>query len=239
MPINVQSGDGEMLDGIWLEIAGSGPPVLLTHGFGDDASTWDALFSRLSQRYTVMRWDLPGHRKSVGYSRNPRDYEREKIGEIIECLIAKLREFASEGNVQMIGHSLGGYLSLYKAVREPHSVGGLVLIASGPGFKREKARTKWNSMTDKAAGIFGLESYVAPLCRQKDSLIIDNLGRLDMPILQICGSLDAHYSRGMKVIEQSAPLAQSCIIEDAKHHVHVSHHEEVANSILDFFAGVS
>ena len=239
MPINVQSGDGEMLDGIWLEIAGSGPPVILTHGFGDDASTWDALFSRLCQRYTVMRWDLPGHRKSVDYSRNPRDYEREKVGEIIDCLIARLRESALECNVRMIGHSLGGYLSLYKAVREPHSVDGLVLIASGPGFKRERARTKWNSMTDKAAGTFGLASYVAPLCRQEDSLIIDNLTRLDMPVLQVCGSLDAHYSKGMKVIEQSARVAQTCIIDDAKHHVHVSHHQEVANNILDFFTGVS
>ena len=235
----VQSGDGEMYDGIWLEIAGSGPPVLLTHGFGDDASTWDALFRRLSQRYTVMRWDLPGHRKSVGYSRDPRDYEREKVGEIFECLLVRLRESALECKVHLVGHSLGGYLSLHRAVREPHSVRGLVLIASGPGFKREKARAKWNSMTDKAASIFGLESYVAPLCRQKDSLIIDSLGQLHMPILQICGSLDTHYSGGMKVIEQSASLVKTCIVDDAKHHVHVSHYEEVANNILDFFTGVS
>ena len=234
----VHSGDGEMFDGIWLQIAGAGPPVLLTHGFGDDASTWDALFRCLSQRYTVMRWDLPGHRKSVGYSRNPRDYEREKVGEIFDYLLVRLRESALEYNVHLVGHSLGGYLSLYRAVREPHSVRSLVLIASGPGFRREKARTKWNSMTDKAANIFGLESYVAPLCRQKDSLILDSLGRLHMPILQICGSLDTHYSEGMKVIEQSAPLVKTYIADNAKHHVHVSHYEEVANNILGFFTGV-
>ena len=51
----------------------------------------------------------------------------------------------------LVGHSLGGYLSLAQAILEPGSVSGLVLVAAGPGFRSDKSRDQWNASIDPIA----------------------------------------------------------------------------------------
>src|SRR3546814_11233808 len=46
-----------------LTVQGAGPPVVLTHGFADDAATFDRLVPALT-RHRLARWDLPGHGSS-------------------------------------------------------------------------------------------------------------------------------------------------------------------------------
>ena len=50
---------------IYVEEAGSGPAVVLTHGFGGSCRTWDAQFALLEPRYRTLRWDLLGHGQSA------------------------------------------------------------------------------------------------------------------------------------------------------------------------------
>lgn len=207
--------------------------MLLLHGFGDDLHTWDELVDEWDETVFVARPDLPGHGGSVNFGTEPADHTRDVALGLIENLVAGLAAQAGSDQVVLVGHSLGGYLAMCHALRNPQTVAGLGLIATGPGFGREEARAKWNAMIDKATARFGLAPQVAPLCRQDDALVLDSLAELAMPIVQLVGSSDTHYFAGMEVVEARAAQATSVYVPGGRHHVHRTHTAEVAEALRD------
>ena len=213
--------------------------MVLTHGFGDDATTWDAVFADLTRDHTVLRWDLPGHHRSAGYSTDPADHLRDPARSMLSALIAETVQAAgTQGDAPgrwlpvLVGHSFGGYLSMCHAIGDA-PIAGLVLVATGPGFRKPEAQARWNAMTEKAAEGFGLAPEVAPLCRQDDALVLDHLDHLDMPVRQIVGSRDRHYDDGIALLDRRLPDATSVRVEGARHHVHVSHPGPVVDAVRE------
>src|SRR5918912_3351396 len=51
---------------LFYEVAGAGPPVVLMHAGGTDATIWDAHVAPLAERFTVLRFDARGHGRSPG-----------------------------------------------------------------------------------------------------------------------------------------------------------------------------
>ena len=113
--------------------AGQGPPLLLIHGLMTSSYSWRYLLSPLAQHYTVFIPDLPGAGRSEkveGYSYGP------------ENLAAWIGEFQSALNIQgcpVIGNSLGGYLAMHLAIRNPKSMSRLINIHS-PAFATFKMK---------------------------------------------------------------------------------------------------
>jgi pimeloyl-ACP methyl ester carboxylesterase len=207
--------------------------VLLLHGFGDDLHTWDQLVGEWGESVLAARPDLPGHGGSTRFGSEPADHTREVALGLVEELVAELTARSGNDQVVVVGHSLGGYLALCHAIRHPETVAGLGLIATGPGFRRDDARAKWNAMIDKATSQFGLAPEVAPLCRQDDALVLDNLDELTMPIVQLVGSNDTHYFAGMEVVEERTAQATSVHLEGGRHHVHRTHARQVTEALMD------
>src|SRR5258708_37025985 len=87
----------------------------------------------------------------------------------------------------LIGHSLGGYLSLCVAVQYPQLVKALVLIATGPGFRDETAREQWN----RYALSMDTGADAHPAARQlgvnSDANVINGLGSIQVPVLVVVG----------------------------------------------------
>ena len=52
------------------------------------------------------------------------------------------------------GLSLGGYLSLAFNVEHPDRVAGLILCDTGPGYRKDEPRAKWNAMAARFADAF-------------------------------------------------------------------------------------
>lgn len=101
---------------------GSQLPVLLIHGFGGDLTSWMLNQSALSHDRRVIAFDLPGHgesSKSVGEGK-PSSFAGT---------VAKLLETLDADKVHVIGHSLGGAISLELARLAPEKVASLSLIA--------------------------------------------------------------------------------------------------------------
>ncbi len=104
-------------------VMGSGPQVLLLHGFGGFLETWAFNIPPLSKRYRVYAIDLPGH----GLSDKPQNYYNtafaiESANDIMKAL--------GVTHAALIGHSLGGAVSINIALSLPERVSKLVLIDS-------------------------------------------------------------------------------------------------------------
>jgi pimeloyl-ACP methyl ester carboxylesterase len=107
-----------------FRIAGEGPAILLIHGIGDNSSTWESVQTKLAQRFTVIAPDLLGH----GKSDKPRaDYSVAAYANGMRDLLAVL----DIERVTIIGHSLGGGVTMQFAYQYPQLVERIVLVGSG------------------------------------------------------------------------------------------------------------
>jgi pimeloyl-ACP methyl ester carboxylesterase len=104
--------------------AGSGRPVVLIHG--NPGSYYDytlAVFGRLSQSYSVVAFDRPGH----GYSE--RHDSVQTTVEVQALIIRDALQKLSLGKPVLVGHSWGGSLVLAAAVAYGKDLAGIVLLA--------------------------------------------------------------------------------------------------------------
>ncbi len=110
---------------IFYQVGGSGMPVMLVHGFAEDHDVWKYQFKKLAERFFVIAPDLPGSGKSealeAGVSLD--DYADALKG-IAEKEIGHGNSFA------MIGHSMGGYITLAFADRYPDKLNMFGLFSS-------------------------------------------------------------------------------------------------------------
>lgn len=106
--------------------AGTGAPLVLSHGLGDDAETWAALTPLLAACHSVHTWDLRGHRSSEA----PDDAGAYTLDSTIDDLRGIVEEIGEP--VHLVGHSLGGFMSLALALRRRDLVRTLTMISSGP-----------------------------------------------------------------------------------------------------------
>ncbi|MCE7055366.1 alpha/beta hydrolase [Algoriphagus sp. AGSA1] len=84
---------------------GTGQPVVLIHGFCEIGEMWSDISVSLSDEFTVFCPDLPGCGQSPLSIPNDR----------LEDVAVQLKEWMEEQNIQnpiVIGHSLGGYVTL-------------------------------------------------------------------------------------------------------------------------------
>lgn len=211
------------------ERTGVGPPLVATHGVGSSSKTWAGQVPVFSQHFEVTSWDLRGH----GSSERPEDpncYSRDAaLGDLADVVLGA----ASEVPAVLIGHSLGGYLSMALAITQPSLVKTLVLIATGPGFRDPEARDQWNAGMDKMAASFDLPGYVAGIAEQPDALVMDGLASIKAPTLLIVGERDKRYHGGCSYLERKLG-ARLVMIEGGGHMVHETHAEEVNKAIEAF-----
>lgn len=106
-------------------VKGNGPPVILVHGIAASLHDWTRLLPDLARAgYRAYAPDLPGH----GDSRKPSNPDQYHVEAILTRLIRWMDSLDLDQPVMLVGHSLGGYLSLLYANRNPDKVLGLALI---------------------------------------------------------------------------------------------------------------
>jgi 2-succinyl-6-hydroxy-2,4-cyclohexadiene-1-carboxylate synthase len=122
--------DVEVGGGLRLHIAraGSGPPLVLLHGFTGSNETWATHRAALSARHTTLAVDLPGH----GHSGAPDDATRYALDRFADDMDHMLDALQVQ-RAAMLGYSLGGRAALRFALRHPGRVAALVLESASPG----------------------------------------------------------------------------------------------------------
>jgi len=98
-------------------------PLVLLHGFMENLSIWEDLEKHLSEEFTLIKIDLPGHGNS------------EVLGEIqtMEMMAEEVRKVVDDldlDKVHMLGHSMGGYTTLAFAEKFPEKLKSITLFFS-------------------------------------------------------------------------------------------------------------
>lgn len=218
---------------VHVERRGRGPAIVFVHGMGVSSASWKAQMDALEDRFTVVAWDLLGH----GRSPVPHDeslYSRDEALADLDDVLAELRDVPEKP--VLVGHSLGGYLALAYAATRPDGIRGLVVLATGPGFRDPEKRERWNARSRRNAHRFGVEPRVAGLNLQHDSLVMDRLPEISTPTLALSGSADdPSYARSAELLARKMPNARSLEVAGGEHLMHEdSHAAEIARLIAGF-----
>lgn len=102
---------------------GSGFPVVFLHGFCERRTMWEGFVERMPHYYTAITVDLPGFGDSPSL---PDSISIEYFAAEVYDLLAKLKV----KRFVLVGHSLGGYVSLALIRQWPQAVVGLSMIHS-------------------------------------------------------------------------------------------------------------
>jgi pimeloyl-ACP methyl ester carboxylesterase len=107
---------------------GSGPPLVLLHGFSHDSRVWHPQLEDLADAFTVIAWDAPG----AGQSSDPA--EPFGIADWAACLAGFL-DAIGVGRADIVGLSWGGLLAQEFYRTQPARVRSLVLADTYAGWK--------------------------------------------------------------------------------------------------------
>jgi pimeloyl-ACP methyl ester carboxylesterase len=135
--------------------------------------------------------------------------------------------------------SLGGYLSLAFHFTQPVSVAGLVLVDTGPGYRDDDARSRWNDYAERTAadlderglealragpevagaegGPVGLALAARGILAQHDASVIDSLATIRVPTLVVVGDHDAPFLAAADYMASRIPAATLHVLKDAGH----------------------
>ena len=214
-----------------VRTTGSGPTVLFVHGLDSDGEVWAPVVDLLSD-HTCVVVDLPGHGKSP-LSDDPSDYERESLLEDLDTILAGL-----DGPVVIVGHSLGGYLAMAHALTRPDPFAAMVLVSTGPGFRDPDARQRWDARVRENAADYGVSEIAAGVAFHTDSLVIDHMTELTMPLALVIGDGDKAYLGANDYMERKLPHAKRTTVAGARHYVMRSHPHEVAAAVRSMTTAV-
>lgn len=106
--------------------AGSGPPLVLVHGWAMSSAAFCEAIQELSDEFRVLAPDLPGH----GGSTETVDYSLDALADDLLGWMEAL----DLGDIRLLGWSLGGQVALRLAVRAEPRLARLLLIATTPRF---------------------------------------------------------------------------------------------------------
>ena len=242
---------------LYYEVHGNGPALILTHGYSSTSQMWQGQVAALSRRHRVILWDMRGHGRS-DYPADPSAYsEAETIGDLAALLDEARAHHAIVG-----GLSLGGYMSLafYRAHRE--RVRALLIIDTGPGFKKDEAREAWNRRARDTAERFereglsvletssrersgvthrdakGLAHAARGMLTQRDDRVISLLPEIAVPSLIVVGADDTPFLAAADYMAAKIPGAKKSVIPAAGHAVNIDQPAGFIDAVLPFLDGL-
>lgn len=104
--------------------AGQGPAVILLHGLGGDGSRWTSTMAMLANDFRVIALD------QIGFGQSDKPLVNYNHGLLAEFL-AEFMNVTEISKASLVGHSMGGFVSMHMAVHHPEKVERLVLVDGG------------------------------------------------------------------------------------------------------------
>ena len=242
------------------ELKGADNVLFLGNALGTDTHLWDLALPTLSAKYSVVRFDMPGHGQS------PIPSEGFSPEEIADALVTKADELGVE-KFDYAGVSVSGAIALALAHKYPDRVKHSIVVCSGPFFGGPEM---WNARIEQVqqGGTASLIPALPPRWFSDDFVAKDPaavkrildmvvatddssyiktceaLGNFDarpflsdiaVPLLVISGEVDPGSPPAVGAhITKDAPHSQQLVITGASHMAVVEAPLEVAKEIITF-----
>ena len=193
---------------------GTGLPLILLHGNGEDSSYFVHQIDHFSKHYRVIALDTRGHGQS------PRGVKPFSIKQFAE----DLHDFMNEKGIEkasLLGFSDGGNIALTFALKHPERVERLILNGANLFPSGVKPRYQWPIvMRYHIAKCFAKKSEEAKRNADLLALMVNEpqiqpseLARLTMPVLVVAGTKDMIKESHTRLIYKSLPNAKLALIE--------------------------
>jgi 3-oxoadipate enol-lactonase len=123
--VRITTDDGV---GLAVEVVGSGPGMLLVHGFGGAKEDFADHVGLLAREHTVVVFDHRGH----GESDKPEDVDAYSLARLGADTLAVADAMGWE-RFRLLGHSMGGMVVRRVALEQPERLDALILMDTSPG----------------------------------------------------------------------------------------------------------
>jgi pimeloyl-ACP methyl ester carboxylesterase len=238
---------------IYYEVHGSGPTLLLTHGYSSTSQMWQGQIEALSKQHKLVLWDMRGH----GRSDYPDDASAYSEALTVADMAALLDAVGADSAI-VGGLSLGGYMSLAFYRAHPERVRALLIIDTGPGFKKDDAREAWNKRAHENADRFereglgvlksggrersdvshrdasGLARAARGMLTQRDAGVIELLPNIHVPSLVVVGADDTPFLAASDYMAAKIPDAKKAVIPGAGHAANIDQPQAFIDALLPF-----
>ena len=150
-----------------VRAAGSGPLLLLLHGFTGSGRSWEGGLAEtaIDSGFRVIAPDLPGHGGTAwraGGAGSPDEPSRAAIERVADDLMELLRVLGHD-RAHVVGYSMGARVALRLAISHPDCVRSLVLEAPSAGIENAADRAARRAADDALARTLerdGIESFM-------------------------------------------------------------------------------
>ena len=188
---------------------GSGEPLVLLHGNGEDSSYFEHQIAFFQDRYRVIAVDTRGHGKS------PRGTAPLTLNQFADDLRAFMDEL-DIASAHILGFSDGANVAILFALAHPTRVKSLILNGGNlfPEGLTEQTRREIDEEYEQAVSAND-ENLLELLRLMIDEPHIDpaQLAALSIPTLVVAGTDDMIEEAHTRLIAESIPNAQLTLIE--------------------------
>lgn len=203
----------------------SAAPAVLLHGLGGDGAGWDEVAAALSGSRRIYAVDLRGHGSS--------DWPGEYTLPLLRDDVVRFLDALEVGQVDLIGHSIGGAVAYLLAMRHPGRVRRLVLEEPAPPWPRvppAPSRPPGELSFDWAVTTLSAEASDPPASSR------DGLSSISAPTLVIAGGPDSHVDQDR--LAEMARLIPDCqlVTIPAGHLVHAGQPDRFVVDVRSFLS---
>ena len=243
------------------EVRGSGPPLVVLHGFTQTGRLWGDFGDLLAHDHTLIAVDLPGH----GDSRSIRADLPTTAGLVADAARAVL----GEEPCTLLGYSLGARTALHVATAAPLSLRGVAFIGATAGIEdaaaRQRRREADDARADELEATGDVDGFIAawldgPMFDRLGATAADRTERLRnsasglaaslrlcgtgtqepmwerlptlrVPVLALAGSDDTRFASHAVRIARLAPYGAASLVPGGGHAVHLAQPEQTSRLV--------
>lgn len=218
---------------------GSGHSIIFIHGWSESKNTFKKLTEILSKKYRCISIDLPG----FGESEPLENVTLEKVSRVLEKLILKL----GIKKYNLVGHSLGGAVTLVFGDKHQNDINKIVLISPFVTFRQFSKSVFYviqnfapvlisKILTWKKPNLYAINAFRFAYLLSKTDLY-KYLRRVRRDVLLVYGTRDSLLS--IKPLEPVLGILNNihlAIFQDVRHYIFTYNIEELSQKIDLFFS---
>lgn len=206
------------------EKSGSGAPLILLHGNGDDHHIFDVIVSKLKNDFTVYAIDSRNH----GESTATEDYSYEVMAKDIYSFITEL----NLEKVNLVGFSDGAIISLILAMNHAECINRMALL--GVNLKPDDFTEESYQFVKE-----GYEETQNPLFKlmlEHPDIELDEVKNVITPTLVIAAQQDIFKPETFVNLTNALPNAQLKIMDGHEHDSYIVNRDLLYPDLIKFFS---